>query len=342
METVVDVFRKTFLSYGYQEKSSAPIFPCPDPTTLFTSATISVLKPDLFSENPERSFVIQPCLRNHNLKRTLDRSFDPEYFASFLMFGMLCPITQFDSCCVLDFFDHFPDLKGRVIVRSSHAIRHEAFETAERGFETEYDSRSASYYSWRYGQPALTGQGITFALKQPNGECLDVGNLVIIYLNSRAIAVEFGFGQETFEARQRGLGDVYMTSPDYIRLGVGFSASEKRLGDSLATAKCLLKCGVTPGRGRASSVLRKALRNACFLAVKEWGPAGPSLIRILSRKLSDDSLWLTTIDATLEEVRESIRMFEHEVRHMRNHVSGQYLEKKIQEYRLRYGIPDQF
>jgi len=342
MSNAVDIFRKVFLANGYREESQAEIFPCPDRTTLFTCATISVLKEYVLTEKSEKAFVIQPCLRTQNLKQTLDKDFNPEYLSSFLMFGMLCPIEKFDPICVFEFFERFPSLKGRILVRSSKTIIENGLALVEAAYPVEYEGRHPSYYVWHYGENSLLGRGLTFALKQANGEYMDVGNLVIVSKNGRPVAVEFGFGQETFMARLQGIQTPYAASLKYLRLGLGMSAMEKRLGDTLIAANEMFKCGVRPGRGKASSVLRKALRDVCFLAAREFGESAFSMVQILAQRISADSPWLGSAEQTFRDVAASISMFTHEVKHMSRHAAGQHLANKIHAYRLRYGIPDQF
>jgi len=340
--TVVDEFRRTFLANGYKEEQKTTVFPCPDKMTLFTCATISVLKNHILTESLEKVFIFQPCLRTQNLKRTLDGDFDPEYLSSFLMLGMLCPIKRFEPNCVSDFFGNFPELKGKILIRSSKVIAHEALVVVEKMYPTEYESRNLDYYIWHYGEDFLSGKGLTFALKQPDGEYLDIGNLVIIYKHNEPTAIEFGFGQETFMARFKGLKTPYATSSKYLNLGLGITSTEKRLGDALITAYDLFCCGVKPGKGKASSVMRKALRGACFLAVKEFGQSAVLKLRYLASKMSIDPVWIGLLEKTLIDIHKNITAFNHETEHIRKHAMGQYLMRKILEYRQRYNLPEKF
>jgi hypothetical protein len=337
-----DIFREVFLSSGYREERELPIFPAPDKTTLFTCATISTLKKYILTNSQDKVFVVQHCLRTQNLKYSLDKDFDPEYLSSFLMFGSLCPIERFDPRCINDFFGFFPNLKEKVLVRTSKIITDDIFSFVENNYKTEYESRSPSYYKWKYGDASLSGKGITFAIRQPAGHFLDVGNLVVMYKCGRAIAVEFGFGEETFLSRQDGLESPYSVSQIYLGLGLGMSPAEKRLGDTLIIALRLFENGVVHGTGKESSILRKALRNICFLSIGMYGQSAITKVYELAKNVSLDLAWFNLIEQTMTEVQAAIAAFTHEVEHMRNHTDDQGLQKKIRDYQARYGIPEQF
>lgn len=340
--SIKDTFRNVFLSEGYKEQPASPIYPCPDPTTLFTCATISVMKQRLLTDGPERVFVIQPCLRTQNLKGVFDSSFDPEYLSSFLMLGTLCSIGDFSVECVMNFFGSFPGLKDKVLVRSSETIHGHLFRLLEKYYQSEIDTRGPRYYRWGYGSESLSGEGLTFAIQQPDGGFLDIGNLVVVYKHKVPFAVEFGFGLETFTARLEGKGSPYASSRAYLELALGMMSTEKRLGDCLIITLRLFESGVVPGTGKASSIMRKALRSACFLGIKEYGVSGSEKILGIAKRLSKDLSWATLIERTFDEVQKSADSFNHEVSHIRKHSSGQHLDKKINEYRLRYGVPEGF
>src|SRR3989344_8933397 len=261
MVPVIDIFRQVFESKKYTEQSPSPIFPSPDPTTLFTSATISVWKNRVLAGNPEKAFVIQPCLRTQNLGRALDNNFDPEYLSSFVMLGTICPVKEFTIDCTLRFFNSFPGLAEKILIRSSGAIKNDLFERPGEHCRVEYDTREPGYYHWEYGDDSLTGIGVTFAIEQSDGVFLDIGNLVLMSRNRTPIAVEFGFGWETFTSRLSGRGSPYAASQEYLRLGFGLLPAEKCLCDCLIVALKLFDCGVIPGTGKAASAMRKALRN---------------------------------------------------------------------------------
>lgn len=335
-------FKRIFLVRGYVEERSAVVFPCPDRTTLFTCATISVFKEKLLGNQIKKVFVVQPCLRTQNLKYTLDRDYDPEYLSSFLMFGMLCPVQEFELDCISDFFACFPELNERILIRSSRAVARDLFGAVESLYPVEHDTRRPNYYTWGYGEDSLSGEGLTFALRQPNGEYLDIGNFVVITRGGIPLAVEFGFGEETFLARLRGVKTPYATSAKYQSLGLGVTPSEKKMGDALITAQEIFACGTRPGTGKAASVLRKALRLTCFLAVREYGTEAAMRVQTLARCLSADPEWLAVVADALSRAVASISAFELAVGHIRRHVTGRYLEEKIKGYRLRYGIPEGF
>jgi len=342
MAPVRDVFRTVFEKHGYGVVPSSPIFPCPDESTLFTCATISVFKPQVLSGEVRRVLVEQPCLRTQNLKRALDCKYDPEYLSSFLMFGMLCPVHEFELVCVSDFFGRFSELNGRILIRSSQKNAHDLFRSVESLYPVERDTRHQQYYVWGYGEKRLLGQGLTFALRQPDGEHLDIGNLVVISCSGVPIAIEFGFGEETFLARLQGLKTPYAASSKYLSLGLGMTPVEKKIGDALITAQEIFACGVRPGAGKAASVLRKALRLACFLTIRQYGESAAIRIRELAQCLSVNPEWLIGITNVLGQVIQNVSAFEIAAGHIRKHATGLHLEKKIEGYRQRYGIPEGF
>lgn len=341
-EKVERHFRQIFVSEGYTEQIPFPIFPCPDQTTLFTCATISVFKEQLLAGSVGKMSVIQPCLRTQNVGRILDDSFDPEYLSSFLMLGIISPIKGFDINSVVNFFDSFPDSREKILVRNSKGIDDDFFRQLNRYYQTEFDTREPYYYRWQYGEKLLSGSGVTFALKQPDGRSLDIGNLVLIYKDGASVAVEFGFGLETLVSRLIGRGSPYEISREYLQTTLDLTPNKKRLGDSLIVALKLFENGITPGKGGAASVMRKAIRHACFLAIRDFGNLAIEKIPSLASTISLDPSWLEVVKKTFNMVRESVESFDHEVNHIKKHTSGVHLEKKIREYRNRYFIPEQY
>ncbi|MFH1749820.1 MAG: hypothetical protein ABH837_02945 [bacterium] len=343
MIPILSVFQQLFLSLGYREQIASPIFPCPDLTTLFVSATISVFKRDLLAGKLDKAFVIQPCLRTQNLRLVIDINFDPEYLSSFTMIGIICPPNEFIAKdCVPTFFNAFPDLPSKILVRSSKAIENDLSKQLDQHYRIEYDTRNPSYYKWHYGEKSLYGVGVTFAIEQPDGEFLDIGNLVLVYKDGVLNAVELGFGLETFAARSTGKGSPFATSQEYIHMGLGLSPADKCLGDCLIVALKLFENGVMPGTGKASSVMRKALRSACFLAIRDFGDSADEEIGGFACRISTNLSWIGLVEKTYKEVKGAVDAFVHEVGHIQRHTSGSYLNKKIAEYRLRYGVPEQF
>lgn len=342
-DTVEDVFRKVFTSAGYTEQAPSPIFPCPDLTTLFTGATINVLKGRLSGNGLDNVFVIQPCLRTQSLQHVLDRNFDPEYLSRFIMLGILSPPGgELISGCICRFFDEFPGLTDRLLVRSSKTLENDTFSKLDSQYRVEYDTRNPHYYRWRYGEDSLVGVGVTFAIEQSSGEFLDIGNLVLMYKSDNPVAMEFGFGLETFTARLLDKKSPYTMSQNYLHLRLGLSPAEKRLGDCLLVARQLFENGVMPGTGKAASVMRKALRSVFFAALRDYGDLADDKIRHLAKAASDEARWLALVERVYGAVKDAIESFNHEVSHMRKHASGLRLDMKIKEYRLRYGIPEQF
>jgi len=338
MQAIIDVFRRVFVSFGYYEQVASPIFPSPDPTTLFTCATMSALKGYMY----DKSFVMQPCLRVQNLKQALDEEYDPEYLSKFVMLGCLCPVEKFSTKSILDFFNSFPGVSEKMLVKNSYAIDNDLFRQLRNHYRIEYDTHEPGYYKWNFGEKELSGNGITFAIKQPTELFLDIGNIVLVHKNNIPIAVEFGFGFETFLSRMTGQGTPYAVSQEYQKLGLGLSATEKCLGDCLIVASSLFEGGVKPGSGKASSVMRKALRNACFLCEKHYGGRANERMDYFSHRISPNPIWHDIVEDTFKRVHGSLKAFNHEVDHIRNHASGNYLAMKVKEYRLRYNIPEQF
>lgn len=343
MSDTIHSFRTIFTELGYREHCAVPVYPCVDRTTLFVGSTISVLKNTIFSGTLDRVFLTQPCLRTQNLKRILEVDFDPEYLSSFVMLGTLSAPDNFLAHKEIPaFFSSFAELSERVLVRSSRTIENALFRALTQHYRHEYDTREPHYYQWRYGERLLSGTGITFAFEQSDGTFLDIGNLVQIYRGKDLCAIEFGFGLETFTARLAGKGSPYAVAPDYTRLEWGISPSEKCLADCLVVARKLSGVGVRPDSGRAPSVLRKALRSACFLALRIFGESAEDVLcGTLYRCAPEDARWLQMTRSAFQEVETSIASYKHEVAHMRQHASTQYLARKKWEYRTRYGIPDE-
>lgn len=338
----LDVFRKVFIGYGYTERKPYPIFPSPDKSTLFTSATISVVKGDLLKgEKINNIFLLQPCLRANNLKNAFNDDFDPVYSSSFLMLGTLSEIQKFSVEPIVSFFNFFPDFKERILIRTSKSFSFSFFNELENFYKTEYDTRKDSYYSWLYGSSELSGKGITFSVLQNDGSYLDLGNLVVMFLHGNPKFIEFGFGLEVFRAALNGVSSPYLYINNYMKMGLSLSKLDKKMGDSLNIAFTLYKSGVLPGRGKESSVMRRAIRIASFLFIKKYGLDNNELT-FLAKKLSSDNLWLEIISSVYKKTQDSIKSFLKETAHIKNHLSGFALEKKINEYYNRYSIPKDF
>lgn len=342
MPSVIDTFVGVFSSAGFTRWPHQPIFPCQDRTTLFTSATISTLRPLLSADECTSVFLAQPCLRVQNLQKVLDEDFDPEYLSSFEMLGTQSSIKKFRIDCVTTFFNSFPKLATNLLVRSSTTLKDNLFRVIEASYQTEFDTRPVKYYTWEYGDNVLAGEGLTFAIQQPNGVFSDVGNLVVILRNAIPIAVEFGIGVETFTARLNGLESPFRASLDYNKLGLGLRPWEKRLGDSLILARKLYVCGVLPGKGRESSVMRKALRGSCFIAIRQFANEATGFLKDIAAKLGAEQSWNSLIAENCLDVVKTLEKFHHEVEHMKGHATGDRLARKVAEYRIRYNIPEGF
>lgn len=265
---VTEQFFRYFEERGYRRHPAEPLLPQNDDSLLFTNSFIVALKPLIRSGaiHPEERLVIeQPCLRTQNLNRD---PVDPSPLAYSSRFDMIGGLVGREvlSGMLLDLHALFVDVLGvpaeRLVVKASREtpffLRHVSSSPWGKG--TLVDSEPERYYRWGYGEPGLTGRGVTFALRAPStGHLRDFGNIVELVYHDW-VGYEFGFGVETFVCRLHDLRAPVEASR-LTELMPHWNSPHYDLTKDLITIAHTLFCeGIRAGKGGPRHILKKTCR----------------------------------------------------------------------------------
>jgi hypothetical protein len=338
---IYNKFRDTFVSHGYNEVAPVKIYPPPDNSTFFTCATVSLFRQRLIQGGIINSeFVIQPCLRSQNLKNYLEPNSALEYMSYFKMMGTICSADAFKINPLINFFEKFPSLGDRLIVKTHKSLMCiPEFKSLERNFVTVENSHEIDFYNWRYGNDKLTGLGVTFSVLQQDGNYADIGNLVQLNLNDEPIAWEFGLGYETFKSRLQGINSPFKSSMYFLHFSryFDFEMSLKVL-DLLVSGNAMFLSGVNEESKKEFKILNKTLRTICFL-LHSVGTSNELFLDLIS--VFKDHKYKVVLLTYFTNTQNLISKFQVEVSNARTIFSSSELNRKINEYSIRNTIPSE-
>lgn len=254
---------------GYDQILEVPPYPSPDNTVLFVGAQISLWKPELdkiASGDVLPNFSAQNCIRLQNKEIMLNK--EPMFYNSFFRaHGAVAPAEDFQSMIALA--EEYLELIGvsseRIVIKTDEHLKELFITTKEEYINTE----RVSYYHWTYGEPDLTGHGLTFAIKNESQDCHnDIGNVIVISRDGIPLVCEWGFGEETLlNAVNSGIKPIYYSDmPDRMRQTLCDFSSEKYV-DAMITAVRMASYGVRPGERGEGAMLTEYLRAAAYIAV---------------------------------------------------------------------------
>ncbi|WP_350307464.1 hypothetical protein [Photorhabdus viridis] len=258
-------------SYGFSKSSSSNLL-INDDTLLFANSTIAGFKEYLTTDSlPDDGFyIIQDCIRNHNLKVIRDKSDSLDYMSCFTQVGLLGGKKSFSR--ILDFSLSFlthklgVPYKNILFKTSSELIFFQNKLISYGGLNISIDCQSDEYYKWNYGLKNIYGRGITIAIyNKLTSSFEDVGNIIEICKDDCIIGYEFGFGIETLISRCDGLGSPFDSSiVSSFFIGLDPIWKNKFL-DSLMLTTLLISLGCKIGRGKRNAILRHSINDLCYL-----------------------------------------------------------------------------
>ena len=265
--TYVQFIENTFYDYysdlGYEILPEQPAYPSPDKSVLFIGAQINTWKPRLYTQNKYSENVANPqtCVRTQNLEYYRDPNVDFDFCTVFRTHGVL---TENDlETSINESYIYLTEMlkisKDRLFIKSSE-------DQAKRlgiDCEIEIDSEPETYYKWKYGSPELTGTGITYAIKQANGNNKDIGNVIEIKVDNKIAAIEWGFGEEVLA--QAISGGIHPLShsrflPDSIINKLDSLHSVKLIDAGLAIIH-MANLGIKPGNRDVGNILLKYINS---------------------------------------------------------------------------------
>lgn len=277
-QRIRDGFLEFHREFGYQNEPSVPLISGDlDKTVIFTGSSTNVFKKYLLDTSllPESGVALyQRKIRTQNYGSFFDDSI-PEFNSFFEGGGALVPaqratdlFTDIVKFLTLYFGIDSKDLIFKAWSQSRPALELEAYNRDNNlGLSFEFDGEKDSYYKWQFGQPGLSGEGITIALKKfdtaLNGE---IGTFVAISKERvGVVAAEWGFGTETLLSRVHGLRHPASFSTISEILPFQPIASHIKFCDALTTCVAILDEGEyhdLPGGVR--TVLRRYVKALSF------------------------------------------------------------------------------
>lgn len=256
---------------GFCSTEETPPYPSPDKTVLFVGAQISVWKPeiDAIHEGTMPPLITsQDCLRLQNIGSFYDESGGP-FCSYFRTHGVIAPASQFTDMVktahqYLLALGIAPD---DILIKTDTELA-AAIDTP---VGLLLDSESDKYYRWGYGEPDLSGHGITLAVRNKERQQLhDIGNVITIYKNGEPWVCEWGFGEETLLASVHGANHAILFSdlPIQLRDQLHDRTAYKYV-DAILASSHIAKLGVQPGDRGAAGALNEYLSGIAYLGTKQ-------------------------------------------------------------------------
>lgn len=289
----------------YHPIAPEPLIPAWDRSILLTNSAVVAFKRRFTSQNIPAPgiWLLQPCVRLHNLLLPIDQ---PSPLSLLLCFQMLGVLVQPDRSAplakdILGFLDTiFGVGSARLLlrVRSDDSELVRMWHQGTPRLAMEFDQREADYYEWTFGMKGLHAVGSTLAIAAPGTGPRDVGN-VLQFLDDgdRTLGYGFGIGMETAVWARDGLHSIVQAAPIASFLPAG-SALEERLADHAALVATLFQAGIRPGHGRERYLAKKAvkrLRQLLAAAGKEANrleaPLRRYSLQVLGSDVFLDDLW---------------------------------------------------
>ena len=269
-------FEKRAIAFQFVTKEPVP-FITGDSTLLFTNSTIVGLKNKIIKrevDSPGYS-IIQPCIRNQNLKSIRLENENLEYMSCFIQAGILSHKRGLDN--LLMFINDFLTVdmgltEHDLIFKTSKKIQSINDSLSSIGLnisqcKVEMNTQPSGYYEWSYGLRDIKGIGATIAVRNRNlSQFLDIGNIIEIYDGEEILGYEFGFGIETLLSRVCSAPTPFECSflfKDYQDVPKRWIY---KFLDSLMVSSLLSSLDCNRETGKRASILRHAINDLCYLA----------------------------------------------------------------------------
>lgn len=301
-----------------QYEYSQPLLLIPgedDPSVTFTSATINSWKEYLTGKKDLPSpglFTIQPCLRTQNLASIYDVKKMPKFGSFFVMGGIIAPPERRDDIYqeAISFLTSKMGVAEKEITVHISSSQPEISECIEHGPNLDVKTDEINYYQWKYGIEGVRGEGLTISvLNKELEERQEIGNVVVIKRNDKAVAVEWGFGMETTTARLLSLPHPIAASQATCSLGekVVSSPAGVRLADSIMAIAALFANGVTfeHSQRNVTRVLQKYTRGTAYLA---------SLLKI------EPSEIIQTVRVAANSIKEGCKIVDKDIKQLSDYL----------------------
>lgn len=266
-------FRKLAKSMGFEVGTPADLL-IEDDTLLFANSTISGFKQELQQGTlPSNGYHIsQNCIRNQNFRAIRDQSTQLQYMSCFTQMGLLGDknslekITEF-AWIFLNQARNIP--AQRILFKTSKQLRFfDVGKLESWGVAFEQDKQPPSYYQWQYGIKGIFGQGLTIAIYNGVSNTFeDIGNIIEISNEQGVIGYEFGFGLETYIAREKELASPFEAAVPLPFLVDIEPLMRDKLLDSMMISAILCALDIVEGSGKRASIYKRALNDMCYLAV---------------------------------------------------------------------------
>lgn len=289
-------FSRFFGKLGWHEIVAEPILPSSDSTLIFTNSAVVSFKPFLRGENviqPPGHFVAQPCIRVQNLSRIDGGELYSDRLLSFRMVGLLVGVDGvIELVKVIKRYLSNEGFSEGVRLRVSSRDADLLESVLESDFELVLDDCSIEYYTWSFGDAALTGRGATFALPHQVDGYRDIGNLIAFERQGQLIGYGFGVGVEVTMSCQEERWWIGDFLPACAAMQPTSNA-ERSFLDLLNLTSELIVGGVAPGARGARHVAREAARRLS-LAGESAGFDDAAVVALLevdllTRGVSDES-----------------------------------------------------
>lgn len=311
---VIDQFCQHFKQSGYEVEPSVDITSGVDPTVRLIGAPISILKPHLEPSRKENvnAYIVQNCVRTHNLKNIFDID-EPQAYGSF--FTGLGALTTDRSAEALfrvtsEFLHDRLEIEENECFISVSSQDEDMLSAANQNgrYQVIPDVEKPSYYDHTYGMEGVSGRNSSYwVANRTTGAYEDIGNVIKIENQDGLLGAEFAFGDTTLVKQLSGLDHVLDA------YGVEMVANDipqtirNRLGDCAITSIVLLAEGLRPG-------------------------AQNNQARLLRTYMKGLSLFRRLAGVDIPDLGEKLETLENDVLPLNSKDVGRYVTKWLVEY----------
>ena len=191
-----------FSNQGYKKVDGVYISSGIDPSVTFIGSGISVLKPDLLSDNIPKNgeYVIQKAIRTQNLKNIYDLETDPSYYSFFEAFSALRNYENLDLLfedMILFFNMNLNIEKKDLLLRINYDDSDLVNIIKKHDINYEFNTEELFKYKHKFGldDMGIFGRNINVAIRNiTTNDYKDVGNLIVIESPTKKYGCEFAIG----------------------------------------------------------------------------------------------------------------------------------------------------
>lgn len=267
-ERVTGQFTEHYQDLGFQRHHPVDVTSGIDPSVRLIGAPISVLKPYLGQSHLLENgiYLVQNCVRTHNLKTLFELGEPQEYGSFFTGLGALATTDQVE----LLFQETSKLLSNRLGIEHDEAFisvrsdDKDILSAAENNglYDVKPDVMDPAYYRHEYGMDGVFGRNTSYWVKnRQSGEYEDIGNIIAIEGQEKSLGAEFAFGDTTLVKQLAGLSHV--TDAYDLRLVDSDTPHNLRIRfeDSVITSMALLAEGLRPGtQNNQARILRTYIK----------------------------------------------------------------------------------